>query len=293
MPSSIIPNTSKDRCNHGWLHNDRLATIDYSSFRIPEPQTRKTTTLNLTLETPDEYFNQGITHIEQQQYAQAAEAFFSATQLQWDLAAAHIELGNAYAGLKHYSKSLDAYSNALEIEPGSVIAHYNIALTHLDLAQYDESLKWTQAVLKLNPKYQLAYTLLSKILLALGKPEPALAQLLLAAKLSKPHHPDILVQAGNLYEYLQQTGHALRCYRRALKSDPWHATAFYSIGIIQYHAGQLTAANLSIANALNTRPNYPEAKALLKKLKKELTPKKTRRSKKSDQTDLFSTTAAA
>jgi len=293
MPSSIIQNFTNDRCNHGWLHNDRLATIDYSSFRIPELKARKTTSLALTLQTPEEYFNQGIVLIEKQLYAQATEAFFSAVQLQWDLTAGHIELGNAYSGLKQFDKALQAYSDALENQPGSIIAHYNIALTHFDLKRYDDSLKWTSSLIKLNRKYQIAYTLLSKILLATNQKEQALAQLLTAAKLSKPHHPDILVQAGNLYEELDQTSHALRCYRRALRSDPWHADAFYSIGLIQFNAGQFTAANLSIANAINTRPKFPEAKALLKKLKKELSPKKPKRSRTSAQAELFSTPAAA
>jgi tetratricopeptide (TPR) repeat protein len=293
VPTILQENTDRQLCNHGWIHNDRLATIDYSSFHIPETKTRKTTTLALSLQSPEEYFNQGITLIEQQLYAEAAEAFFSAIQLQWDLTAAHIELGNAYSGLKQFDKALQAYSDALENEPGSVIAHYNVALTHLDLKQYDESLKWTSAVIKLNRKYQIAYTLLARILLATNQREQALAQLLTAAKLSKPHNPDILVQAGSLYEKLDQTSHALRCYRRALKSDPWHADAFYSIGLIQFNAGQFTAANLSIANAINTRPKFPEAKTLLKKLKKELIPKKPRRSRTSDQTELFTTPAAA
>jgi tetratricopeptide (TPR) repeat protein len=293
MPISITPNTANARCDHGWLHNDRLATIDYTSFHIPEPHERKATALKLTLQTPGEYFNRGIALIEQQLYAEAAEAFFSAVQLQWDLTAAHIELGNAYSGLRQFDKALQAYSDALENQPGSIIAHYNIALTHFDLKRYNDSLKWTNTVIKLNRKYQIAYTLLSKISLATNQKEQALAQLLTAAKLSKPHHPDILVQAGNLYEELDQTSHALRCYRRALKSDPWHADAFYSVGLIQYNAGQFAAASLSIANAINTRPKFPEAKALLKKLKKELVPRKPKRSKTATQTELFSTPAAA
>lgn len=290
MPSSIVQNSPNDRCSHGWFHHDRLTAIDYSSFNIPEAQRRKTTTLALTLHGAEEYFNQGISFIEQQLYAEAVDAFFSAIQLQWDLTAAHIELGNAHSGLKQYDKALQAYSQALENEPGSVIAHYNLALTHFDLKQYDDASQWTSAVIKLDSKYQIAYTLLAKILLATNQKEQALAQLLTAAKLSKPHHPDILVQAGALYEQLDQTSHALRCYRRALRSDPWHADAFYSIGLIQFNDGQFTAANLSIANALNTRPKFPEAKTLLKKLKKELIPKKPKRSKQT-QADLFTVAA--
>jgi len=62
---------------------------------------------------------------------------------------------------------------------------------------------------------------------------------------------------------------------------------FYSLGLSQYNAGQFTAANPSLANAVNTQPHYRKAQAHLKKLKKQLVPKKARRSRKSAQAHLF------
>lgn len=289
MPAIVTTNTQNDLCNHGWLHRDRITTIDYSSSLIPDAKTRKTTSLSLTLQSAEDFFNRGIQLLNQGLFSKAAEALFSATQLQWPLVPAHIELGNAYSALKEFDKALEAYNNALENEPGSTIAHYNIALTHYDLTRHEECRQWTTAVLKLDPKHQLAYALLAKLHLAASQPREALAQLLIAAKLSKPHHPDLLTQAGMLYEQLNEPKLALRCFRRALKSNPWHAIAFYQQGLNLYNAGNLPAANLSIANAINTKPNYPEAKALLKRIKKELTPKKAKRSRQSAQSPLFQT----
>jgi len=90
---------------------------DYSTFRIPEPRQRKAASLELTLQTADEFFNQGIQLIDQRSFSEAAEAFFSSTQLQWIFTAAHIELGNAYTARRQYDKALEAYTNALENDP--------------------------------------------------------------------------------------------------------------------------------------------------------------------------------
>ena len=126
MPSLLISNTNNEPCNHGWIHADRIATIDYSTFRIPEPRQRKAASLKLTLQTADEFFNQGIQLIDQRSFSEATEAFFSSTQLQWIFTAAHIELGNAYSALRQYDKALEAHTNALGNDPASLIAHYNI-----------------------------------------------------------------------------------------------------------------------------------------------------------------------
>jgi tetratricopeptide (TPR) repeat protein len=287
VPTQILTNAKNELCDHGWLHKDRIATVDYASFRIPKPRERKATSLSLTLQTPDEYFDRGTQLLNQGHLVEAVDAFFSATQLQWTFTAAHIELGNTYSALKRYSEALEAYGNAIETDPASIIAHHNIALTFADLARHDEACAWVARTINIDPKYQLAYMLRANLLLAAAQPEKAVTQLLFAARLTKPCHPDILVQAGNVYEQINQTDRALRCYRRALKSDPWHALAFYSLGLYQYNAGQLHPAQISLAYALTTQPKYPEAQALLKKLTKELTPKKPRRPRKSAQSQLF------
>ncbi len=65
MTSRIISNTEHEPCNHGWIHHDRISTIDYASFHIPELRERKSASLSLTLQTAGEFFNQGIQLIDQ------------------------------------------------------------------------------------------------------------------------------------------------------------------------------------------------------------------------------------
>jgi tetratricopeptide (TPR) repeat protein len=92
---------------------------------------------------------------------------------------------------------------------------------------------------------------------------------------TKRTDPNLLIQAGLIYEQLQEPLRAARCYDRALRSDPWHAGGFYNKALNQYNAGELNSAAISIANALNTQPKYPEATELLRRIKKQVTPKKT------------------
>lgn len=287
MSSQIILNATNETCNHGWLHKNRIATIDYSAFHISQPRVRKTVALSLTLQRPDQFFEQGARLIDQARFDEAAAAFSSAVQLQWNFSAAHIELGNAYSALSKYDLALTAYTNALETDPTSTIAHYNTALTFTDLKDFPTAIEWIQRLIKINPDHQMAYTLHARILLATGQPENAIGELLLAAEISQPHDPDILVQAGNAYADVKQNERALHCYQRALKSDALHAQAYYAIARHQFTAGNLNAANLAIANSLNTRPNHAEAKALLNEIKKALTPKRSRRRRKPIQADLF------
>lgn len=290
MSAQLITNTNRAICSHGWLHCDRLSTIQSNS--LPKARTRRTTSIKLTLQTADEFFNHGVRLINQKLFAPAAEAFFSATQLQWTNTAAHIELGNAYSALTQYPEALEAYQHALETEENSLVAHYNIALTLTDLEQIDQALSRIGTIISINPKHQLSYTLLAKISLSSGEPKKAINQLLFAARLTKRSDPDLLVQAGLIYEQLQQTHRAARCYERALRSDPWHAGAFYNKALNQYNAGQLNLAYISVAFALHSKPKYAEALALLKQLRKKLKPKSPKRHKEK-QTELFATEAAA
>ncbi len=64
MISQLITNADQECCNHGWTHNDRITTIDYTRLHIPEARERKSTSLSLTIETADEFFDQGTQLID-------------------------------------------------------------------------------------------------------------------------------------------------------------------------------------------------------------------------------------
>jgi Flp pilus assembly protein TadD len=61
--------------------------------------------LKLSLETADEFFDQGSHLINQGLFAQAAQAFFSAVPLRWTFTEAHIELGITRSALKQYDQA--------------------------------------------------------------------------------------------------------------------------------------------------------------------------------------------
>ena len=155
MTSQLATNNDRQPCSHGWLHSDRLTTVLYDP--LPKPHTRKTTSIKLTLQSADEFFNHGVRLINQRLFAPAAEAFFSATQLQWTHTAAHIELGNAYSALKQYHEALEAYEHALETDENSLVAHYNIALTFTDLKEIDLALNRIDTALPHKCHYRSIY----------------------------------------------------------------------------------------------------------------------------------------
>lgn len=74
-----------------------------------------------------------------------------------------------------------------------------------------------------------------------------------------PHHPDALVNLGNIALKKGKREEAEALYRRALEADPDHVEANYNLACILEEKGRWQEALLFYKKALHEDPDFPEA----------------------------------
>jgi tetratricopeptide (TPR) repeat protein len=113
MSFQIISNQTQEPCDHGWIHNERIAALAHSS--LPDVTKRRLIQFDVTLTDLQSLFLKGREQSDAGQHREALDTFHAVTQLEWSLTAAHVERGNAAAALKLYSVALESYRNAIEL----------------------------------------------------------------------------------------------------------------------------------------------------------------------------------
>lgn len=82
--------------------------------------------------TAESLYNTGIDHLKKGDYADAADKFTEAVEMQDDFAAAHNNLGYSLRkqGAKHYDAALKHYNRALELDPKMAQAYHYRGVLH-------------------------------------------------------------------------------------------------------------------------------------------------------------------
>src|ERR1051325_7452693 len=155
MATELVSNISHEPCSFGWIHTDRAGAVE-GQQSLPDPKRRRTASIDLSMRSAEELFNQGLEFKNVSDYKSAIDAFNSAIQLQWSFTAAYIEAGNCASLLQDFESALKFYSSAIETDPVSPVPYYNIGLTFVDLEKQAEAIKWLRETIRIDPQYRLA-----------------------------------------------------------------------------------------------------------------------------------------
>lgn len=114
--------------------------------RPPVPSTRILSTLCLlgllTLILPqcsdkdsDDYYKEGLAHIEEQDYEEAEQAFNKAIEKSGKNPNGYYGLGGIYNYKKEYALAEKAFQTALRLDPTFVDAHYSLGYTYEQMGE--------------------------------------------------------------------------------------------------------------------------------------------------------------
>jgi serine/threonine protein kinase/lipoprotein NlpI len=205
-----------------------------------------------------DYLKKGSKFYQQQQYADALEAYEQALRLYSDQQTAFI----AHTGkcivlyrIKRHEEALNACEQALQLKPDDWTTHYNKGLILDDLQRYQEALDAYTFAAQLNPNAIDAYNNQGVVLRKLGQHQDALAAYERAIQ-AQPNDATAHYNKGQVLYHLKRYEEALTAYTQAIRLNPDDATAYNHQGVILYTLKRYEEALVSYEQALRLRPNY-------------------------------------
>jgi tetratricopeptide (TPR) repeat protein len=147
--------------------------------------------------------NIGVALMEQYKHEDAVKQFKQALEGDTNFAVARINLALAYFYLNDSRASVEEARAAVKLAPDSPHAHYALAAALRNEKLYDESLAEFNKVLSIDPR-----------------------------------DPATNIQIGQLHAQKQQYPQAIAAFQRAIESEPYNATAVYSLAQALIRSGQ-------------------------------------------------------
>ncbi|MBI4482770.1 MAG: VCBS repeat-containing protein [Acidobacteria bacterium] len=147
--------------------------------------------------------NLGIAHLEQRSFAQAAEEFQKALEIDPGFLLARVNLGIAYFNLPEYEKAEAAFKKALEADPGQPHVRYGLGLIYKNQNKLDQALQEFRMVLSQDPA-----------------------------------DPSTHYNLGQLYVRKRDYHRAIEHFRKALDVEPRNASAHYSLAQALLRSGE-------------------------------------------------------
>jgi Tfp pilus assembly protein PilF len=200
-------------------------------------------------------FLAGLTHLQENRPALAAEEFKKAIKLNPKSPYSQKGLGIAYTQMRRYPEAIAAFRKALELNPYYVdvkndlgtalvvsgkreegkaeflaayndptnprpeLTSYNLANVYLEEKQYAEAANWFRTSIGRNKGNADAYLGLAEALMGLGQPEQAVGPLEAALK-EIPNHVGLLVTLGEAYYRAGRFTEAKSRLEEAARRDP-------------------------------------------------------------------------
>ena len=197
---------------------------------------------------------------------EAADCFRAALRLKPDMIAAHNNLGNALSDLGQVDEAIEHYEFVLARQPehADALMNYGVALAMKGrLAEAEKEIRMS---LRVRPDSASAESDLGNVLALTGRPAEAIANYRRAIELS----PRDSQSFNNLANVNAQTGaldDAATNYQEALRLEPMNPEAHLNFARVLVRQGRNAAALEHVKVALQQRPDYAEAAALLQQLR--------------------------
>jgi tetratricopeptide (TPR) repeat protein len=282
-----------------WLAHNNLALQLIDEDRPADAARHLAAALELRPRFKEAYVNRGLIAAEQGRRADAAADFRRALELDPQMADAHANLAmllidaeqlpEAVAHLRavlrrnprfpqaraslglllartgQVSPGLAELHLALEQDPQDLKAMTNLGIVLAGAGRGEEAAAVFQRVLELEPHHAAAQAGIGNLLLARG--DTAGAEIAYRTALdADPRNADVQYNLANVLVRGRQIDAAIDAYRRALQIAPAHAAAHLNLATVLSARGRRDEAERHVREVLATRPNDPQARALLKKL---------------------------
>ena len=167
-------------------------------------------------ELAKEYFLDGCSFLEAEDFSQAEHKFIKSLELIPDRVSTLTNLSAAQLKLKKYSEARSAAQKAISVESDNSEAYLNLGLIELDLKNFESAIKFFDKTLSLKPDYAEAYSNKGATLNELKRYEEAIAHYDKAISL-KPDYHKAWSNKGASLDCLKRHSESVRCYQKAIE----------------------------------------------------------------------------
>jgi len=217
----------------------------------------------------DQYFNQGITLVNQENYQQAIEQFTRALTLNPNHADAYVWRNYVYHCLNKYQQAIDDCNQAIRLNPNDSIAYNNRAFAYNSLKNYEQAIDDCNQAIRLNPNHVNAYINRAFAQMELGEYQQAIDDCNQAIRLN-PNAPNAYINRALAYNYLKNYEQAIDDCNQAIRLNPNHADAYINRAFAQMELGEYQQAIDDCKEAIRLNPNHVNAHQHLTNAKNRL-----------------------
>ncbi|MBY0512021.1 MAG: tetratricopeptide repeat protein [Rhodospirillaceae bacterium] len=207
---------------------------------------------------PGAWFNHGMALLHVQQYAGAADSFGRVIALQPDNPDAHNNRAIALRALGRHEEALAGYDQAVALRPDAPENHNNRAVTLGDLERHEEAAAACATAIALKPDYAEAHSNHGNALRMLRRYDEALVSFGRALALH-PADAQVHNNRAMVYADLKQCDAALAGYAQAIALNPSYAEAFNNRANMFVELRQYDAALADYNKAVTLDPRYADA----------------------------------
>ncbi len=224
------------------------------------------------------HYNSGITHRESARYSEAVTAFQNAITLDPDFAMAYYNLGVTYHTMETYPRAVEALQKTIALDRTHKEAYHALALAHLGGQELGKAIAVARELLELDPTHQRAISLLAALDPNFTPPETATEKTpeqtqerthsttsptgtATGPKVTPPKVTHY--ELGLAYQQSKMHAEAIAEFQKAIALDPDFVEAHTALGAVHLEAGDHTAAENAVKQALSIDPNAEPARKLL------------------------------
>lgn len=176
-------------------------------------------------------------------------------------------LGMALAMQGHFDEAVYCYQQAIRVDPTDPVTFDNLGVALASEGKTGEAIQQFQMALQLDPNYAEGYHNLGLALAQSGRLDEAIKNYRKAIQIN----PNAGATYFNLANALAEQGNsaeAISCYDTSLRLDSNNPRAQFNLASVLVSVGRTNDARTHLENALQLKPDYREAKELLRSLDK-------------------------
>jgi tetratricopeptide (TPR) repeat protein len=170
------------------------------------------------------HYNLGCTFLNQKRYAEAADHFYAALQVDPNHVESITNLGMTLMGMGKTDTAISLFYTALSIRPNHVNAQINLAVALMEKNEIDQAVTWLSDALALSPDSPDAHFNLGLARYKQAKYDEAEAHLTEALRL-RPRDVDATYTLALAHLQQKRYDDAARTFARVLELKPDHAQA--------------------------------------------------------------------
>ena len=224
------------------------------------------------------HYNSGITHLNNERYSEAINAFQNAITLDPDFVVAHYNLGLAYLKMETYSRAVSSLEKTIVLDPNHKAAYHALALAYLGQQELGKARDAAREALKIDANYQPARSLLEAVDPSYTPPPDPSATEVQDTTPPEPEHPvdpqpdaksrqEMHHELGIAYVDAKMFTEAIAEFQKAIDLDPDFAEAHVGLGTVYFEMEQLDDAERAVTEALRIDANADAARQLLEDIK--------------------------